>query len=328
MVLLWFCPTPFPVTFCNIARGHSAACCRTEGAFFVAFCDIENGYSGLLLAREYGRPVVGEYYQLLSTHLRARGGGFMTMWYSDYSDRVPSRAWGRRIGRYCHGDSIRVPSRAWGRQVVQKHSKSIATPRPPAREGPESPETRACQSASMSRRAKGLLAPKGKKMNIWRLMSYHVPEHTAEYAEWSRYNGIIAIGWGEMGDLRKLSLRNENQIKQLIRTHSNNTPNSCSNGGRSLWRFYQEMQIGDLVILSANGSRKLTMRVTGDYYYMNNGADPSHSYEHRRKAEVVPIDPNLLWQAVNRVAPGEGIYGTLVRCDRSLNEAEVKRLID
>jgi len=32
---------------------------------------------------------------------------------------------------------------------VQKHSKSIATPRPPAREGPESPETRACQSASM-----------------------------------------------------------------------------------------------------------------------------------------------------------------------------------
>jgi len=164
-------------------------------------------------------------------------------------------------------------------------------------------------------------------MKVWRFMSYHVPEQAAQYAEWSRRNGTIAIGWGEMGDLKKLPLRNEDEIKQLIRTHTNNTPNSCANGGRSLWRFYQEMEIGDLVILSANGSRKLTMRVTGDYYYLNNGADPSHCYEHRRKAEVVPIDPNLLWQAVNRVAPGEGIYGTLVRCDRSLTEVEIKRLM-
>lgn len=164
-------------------------------------------------------------------------------------------------------------------------------------------------------------------MNIWRLMSNHVPERTAEFAEWSRRKGQLAIGWGQMGDLSKLSFHNEAELKHLVfGTHPSNTSNSCANGGRSLWRFYNDMQIGDLVIISASGSRKQTMHVTGDYYYVNNGDDLSHYYEHRRKAEVVPIDPNLLWQAVNRVAPGEGIYGTLVRCDRSLTEAEVSKL--
>ena len=166
-------------------------------------------------------------------------------------------------------------------------------------------------------------------MNVWRLISFHMPEHSVHFADWMRKNGTLAIGWGGMGDLNKQEFLNEEQLKWILKsTHPNNSPGSCANGGRSLWRFHHEMEIGDLVIISASGSREHTMRVTGDYYYVNNGDDPSHGYEHRRKAEVVRNDPNHLWQTVNKVAQGEGVYSTLVRCDRKLTEAEVVKLTD
>lgn len=163
-------------------------------------------------------------------------------------------------------------------------------------------------------------------MNIWRLIPHH--EQPVKFAEWSRRKGVLAIGWGQMGDLRQQRFHSEAEMKRLVADTHDYSTNSKVNGGFSLWRFYHEMQIGDLVIISASGSRKQTMRVTGDYYFVNLGDDPSHDYEHRRKAEVVPIDPNRLWQAANRVAPGEGVYSTLVRCDRQLTEAEVNALTD
>ena len=164
-------------------------------------------------------------------------------------------------------------------------------------------------------------------MNIWRLIPYHVKDRAAELAEWSRRNETIAIGWGGTDDLGKQRFSSEAEMKRIVAdAHPDFVPNSKVNGGKSLWRFYKEMQIGDLIIISAAGSRKQTMRVTGDYYYAHD--DPYHHYEHRRKAEVVPIDANILWHAANKVAPGEGIYTTLVRCDRRLTQADVIALTD
>jgi hypothetical protein len=162
-------------------------------------------------------------------------------------------------------------------------------------------------------------------MNVWRLIPHHIDPFA--FADWSRSKGALAIGWGQMGDLRQCDTHNEAEMKRLVaEAHPDYSPGSKANGGRSLWRFYHEMQVGDLVIISASGSRKQTMRVTGYYYFVKLGDDPSHYYEHRRKAEVVPIDPNRLWQAVGRVASGEGVYSTLVRCTRSLTEAEADAL--
>ena len=164
-------------------------------------------------------------------------------------------------------------------------------------------------------------------MNIWRLIPSH--DDPAGVAKWSRRNGIIAIGWGQMGNLNLLPFQTEAELRQIVaEAHPSYTTNSQVNGGRSLWRFHHDMQVGDLVILSAKGSRKVTMRVIGDYYFVNMGEDPTHYYEHRRKAEVVSIDPDRLWYATNRAAAGEGIYGTLVRCDRKLTVPEVEALTD
>lgn len=162
-------------------------------------------------------------------------------------------------------------------------------------------------------------------MNVWRLIPHH--EDAAKFSEWSRRQGVLAIGWGRMGDLTQYDVQNESEMKQLVAdAHPEYSPGSKAHGGRSLWRFRNVMQVGDLVIISASGSRKQTMRVTGDYYFVRLGDDPSHYYEHRRKAEVVPIDPNRLWQAVDRVATGEGVYSTLVRCTRSLTAEEANAL--
>lgn len=166
-------------------------------------------------------------------------------------------------------------------------------------------------------------------VNVWRLIPYHRKERAAEFAEWIRREGTLAIGWGGIADLSQLHFRDEAQLRRLVaEACPGNTPNSRANEGRSLWRFYSQMQIGDLVIVSASGTRTQTMRVTGGYYYVNNADDPTHHYEHRRRAEVVPIDPNRLWHVTGGAAQGEGIYSTLVRCGQPLSEAEVNLLSD
>ena len=160
-------------------------------------------------------------------------------------------------------------------------------------------------------------------MNIWRLIAHH--EHPAEMAEWSRRQGVIAIGWGGVGDLRNQPFGSEAELKRLVKeAHSGSSVSNCVNGGCSLWRLHTEMKNGDLVIVSASGWRALTMRVTGDYYFV--GDDASHSYEHRRKAEVIPTDPNWLWNFSNGLAFGENIRRTLVRCARPVTEAEAEAL--
>ncbi len=159
-------------------------------------------------------------------------------------------------------------------------------------------------------------------MNVWRLMAHH--EYPAEMAEWSRRQGVLAIGWGGVGDLSKQQAHNEEEMKRLVKsTHPGVPSNNWVNGGCSLWRLYSEVRQGDLVIISASSWRALTMRVTGDYYF--DDEDASNSYEHRRKGEVVPIDPDWLWHFADGKASGANIRHTLIRCANTLTEAEAFR---
>lgn len=162
-------------------------------------------------------------------------------------------------------------------------------------------------------------------MNIWRLMSHH--KYPAEFAEWSKVNGTIAIGWGSLGDSRNLPIGSEADLKRLtISCHPQSSISNCVNGGSSLWRLYKEMRNGDVVIISASSSRPLTMRVAGDYYFVND--DASNSYEHRRKADVVPIDADQLWRFSGGKAQGENIRRTLICCAHPLTEAEFQTFAD
>ncbi len=121
--------------------------------------------------------------------------------------------------------------------------------------------------------------------------------------------------------MSKRGLADEADAKSLVRkTHDTSSPSNASNGGQSLWRLYSLMAVGDLVIVTAGGSRRQVMQVTGDYYYVDFGVDGQ--YEHRRKAEVFPMDPDPFWQIAGGAAPGEGRYTALIRCAKRVKLRE------
>ena len=119
--------------------------------------------------------------------------------------------------------------------------------------------------------------------------------------------------------------RNAEELTPLVAVaYPDNSVSNGVNGGHSLWHLYSGVQNGDLIIVSAAGRRVMTMRVTSDYYFV--GDEGPDYYEHRRRAKVVPIDPDRLWQLSDGMASGEHTDRTLVRCARSISEAEFNAL--
>lgn len=157
-------------------------------------------------------------------------------------------------------------------------------------------------------------------------MAYHLPEYYDEVIRRTLSNSEIAVGWGQVGDLRQCAFGNERGITNLVsEAYPTLIGTQHANGGRSLWNLYHEMQIGDLVIVNKR-TPTLTMRVVGDYFY-DYEASGTEDYDHRRKAEAVPIDPIRLWQMSGKIAPGQSCYPALVRCARSLTDDGYKSLL-
>ncbi|MDU2954747.1 MAG: hypothetical protein E7B60_17640 [[Clostridium] innocuum] len=83
---------------------------------------------------------------------------------------------------------------------------------------------------------------------------------------WSEYYeaGIMAIGWGGIGDCTNLS---KNEIKQMMKK-TYNPELSYRNAAHAVWQFAHEMKIGDIVIVK-KGFHKIVGRgiVTSDYMF-------------------------------------------------------------
>lgn len=164
-------------------------------------------------------------------------------------------------------------------------------------------------------------------MNVWRLITHH--EQPEEVLEWSRKNGRIAAGWGRVGDLSKGTYTSPGDIARAIRQFHPKRDNAHL-GGPSLWHFYQDMEIGDLVILSlgTQGGRKLVMRVEGPYMYVRTEETPLYkeyphdpSYNHQRKAVITGLDPDTLWyEAGAKEAKGDNIRWTLIKCRKPVQQ--------
>ncbi len=150
-------------------------------------------------------------------------------------------------------------------------------------------------------------------MAVWRLITHHEsPERQAHaFLDF----GWIAIGWTSVGDLRKSRPTGPADISSCIR-EAHETSDGISHGGASLWRFYQDMNIGDLVILASAKNRFAVVRVSGDYTFVpEKRAEVLGGYTHRRAADFVDFDPDALWQACGaRFAAGENSRWTLARC--------------
>lgn len=154
-------------------------------------------------------------------------------------------------------------------------------------------------------------------MAVWRLIAHHDDPDTQIQAFLDL--GWIAVGWTMTGDLRQANPASPGVIAQLITATWPDTSNAQL-GGPSLWRFYREMCVGDLVILGDGNRRRAVVRVAGDYTFVPDGrAGAFLRYGHWRRAESVSCDAEALWQACGAgFANGENNRWTLARCAGAL----------
>lgn len=96
------------------------------------------------------------------------------------------------------------------------------------------------------------------------------------------YNkGIMAIGWGEIGDLSKFE--DKNQIKEAMKQAYNQPDRSFKNDAHATWQFAKEMKIGDIIFVK-KGSSQIVGRgiVDSDYIYDKSQPD---DYNNIRKVK-------------------------------------------
>lgn len=151
-------------------------------------------------------------------------------------------------------------------------------------------------------------------MTIWRLIAHH--ENATDAIEEMKRRNRIAIGWSKVGDLSKTGITGPSDIKNLISKAYHPIENAHL-GGPSLWNLYHHMQIGDLVILNANGKRECVFEVIGPYIHEPNTGQIL-GYAHQRPACLTSINPEDLWNSSgSAVAEGHNIRWTLAACSET-----------
>lgn len=130
---------------------------------------------------------------------------------------------------------------------------------------------------------------------------------------WSDYYqaGIMAIGWGEIGDCAGLS---KSEIKQKMKK-AYGAEYTYKNAGHAVWQFVNEIKIGDTILVK-KGLHKIVGRgiVSSDYTY-----DDSIENEYRNIRSVDWIEEGE-WEAEDR-------HATKVLTDITPYTDYVKRLI-
>lgn len=106
----------------------------------------------------------------------------------------------------------------------------------------------------------------------------YAPGEKAKYWEQFYNEGIIAIGWGEIGDLKQYPTLTA--IKNKMKTVWGNDK-SFKNSGLAVWQFANELKVNDVVFVK-EGMYKIVGRgiVTSDYIYDKNRPN---KYNHIRK---------------------------------------------
>ena len=81
-------------------------------------------------------------------------------------------------------------------------------------------------------------------------------------------NGVVAIGWGEVGDLRQIGPDREAIKAKIAYTYPDAKKGSIPATAGILYRFAFEVEVGDLIIYPYKPDRTIHFgRVTGDYFF-------------------------------------------------------------
>ncbi|BCM90371.1 hypothetical protein IAD21_02223 [Abditibacteriota bacterium] len=162
---------------------------------------------------------------------------------------------------------------------------------------------------------------------VWRLIAHH--ENRAAAIAWTKQNHRIAIGWDCVGDIGTRGYKNASDIAREIAAAyalGQHPYRNSGAGGASLWGLYDDMQIGDAVILVAHG-RELVVKVTGPYEFNPHNISALGNYYHQREVELTDFDPDVLWHVAGatgaKVAKGHSVRSILVPLPKKVDLAEL-----
>ena len=101
--------------------------------------------------------------------------------------------------------------------------------------------------------------------------------------KWDEFydKGIMAIGWGEIGDLSRFE--DKNQMKETMKTTYNHPDRSYKNDAHAAWQFAKEMKVGDVIFVKRGMYQIVGCGVVeSDYIYDEN--QPGY-YDNVRKVK-------------------------------------------
>lgn len=94
-------------------------------------------------------------------------------------------------------------------------------------------------------------------------------------------NGVVAIGWDSIGNLKKIKTDREEFKKAYSEIYPEQTKVKVAGAAGLLYRFVCEMNIGDYIIFPSKKDGQINIgTITSDYIYEN-----KEKFAHRRKVK-------------------------------------------
>ncbi|MGN0507702.1 MAG: AAA family ATPase, partial [Ruminococcus sp.] len=99
--------------------------------------------------------------------------------------------------------------------------------------------------------------------------------------KWDEFHkaGIMAIGWGEIGDLSLFT--SKEQIKATMKKVYNQPDRSFKNDACATWEFAKEMKVGDIIFVK-RGASQIVGRGVVESDYIYDDTQPDHYYNVRK----------------------------------------------
>jgi|GEM_PF-4283733 len=119
---------------------------------------------------------------------------------------------------------------------------------------------------------------------IWKLGAHH--EFPNEALNEYRSRNIIAIGWAYSGDLRDAAASSPKEIEESVFLDVPDRENARE-GGINLWRFYNEIKTGDLVLVVSEDKNAI-FKVKSDYFYSDK-EKAIFNYRHQIPADLTEL---------------------------------------
>jgi len=158
---------------------------------------------------------------------------------------------------------------------------------------------------------------------VYRIVTGH--ENEDKYAEMFLKYGVIAIGWGTLEDISKLT---EREIKEEAKKKFPDQKNA----GITICKFKNEIQKGDIIIAYKRRNTVAAVgEVVGDYYYDTKdelGSPDKLGYPHKRKVKwwgkPRMFDRRLLSPELSKFLARQGTIHVLEYDQTALKEALMK----